>query len=81
MVALLVLVAFVLSASNVTAQQLADEQHRREALLHYRLGQQLLSAEQFEKAAEAFQAAINSDPLLALAHHGLGQSHMALRRY
>jgi tetratricopeptide (TPR) repeat protein len=78
---LFVALAFLASTASASAQQLADEQHRREALQHYRTGQELLSAEQFEKAAEAFQAAIRSDPLLALAHYGLGQSYMALRRY
>lgn len=67
--------------SEVEGQELADEFSRREALQHYRSGQEFLSAEQFEKAAEAFQKAIKSDPLLALAHYGLGQSYMALKRY
>jgi Flp pilus assembly protein TadD len=65
----------------VAAQQLADDFSRREALQHYREGQELLSNEQFEKAAEAFQRAIAKDPLLALAHYGLGQSYMNLRRF
>jgi tetratricopeptide (TPR) repeat protein len=62
-------------------QQLADEPTRREALRHYREGQAYLSSEEFEKAVDAFQRAIDRDPLLALAHYGLGQSYMALRRY
>jgi Flp pilus assembly protein TadD len=69
------------TAAPAAAQQLADDFSRREALQHYREGQELLSNEQFEKAAEAFQRAIAKDPLLALAHYGLGQSHMALRRF
>lgn len=61
--------------------QIVSEQARREALQFYRAGQEFLSSEQFEKAADAFRKAIEKDPLLALAHYGLGQSYMALRRY
>jgi tetratricopeptide (TPR) repeat protein len=53
----------------------------RQAFRHYRSGQELLQAERFEEAVTEFQSAIELDPLLALAHYGLGQSYMALRRY
>jgi Tfp pilus assembly protein PilF len=63
------------------AQQIATEQNRREALQSYRVGQEFLSGEQFEKAAEQFSKAVQKDGLLTLAHYSLGQSYMALRRY
>lgn len=44
-------------------------------------GQRLMSAERFEEAAQAFREAIALDPLLTMAHYGLGQAHMALKRY
>jgi tetratricopeptide (TPR) repeat protein len=44
-------------------------------------GQRLMTAEKFEQAAEAFQEAIRLDPVLTLAHYGLGQANMALKRY
>ncbi len=72
--------AFVVLSTPALAQ-FASDQDRRTALQHYRTGQELMSAEQFEKAAEAFQQAIDRDRLLTLAHYGLGQAHMALRRY
>lgn len=83
MIARLTLLLFLsLLALAVPARgQVVSEQNRREALQHYRAGQEFLSSEQFEKAAESFRKAIDKDPLLALAHYGLGQAYMALRRY
>ena len=73
--------AVTLASVILGAQQLADETTRREALQHYRAGNELLSAERFDQAAEEFRKAIDKDPLLALAHYGLGQAYMSLRRY
>jgi len=70
-----------ITSATAAAQRLADERTRREALVHHRAGQELLAAERFEQAAEQFQKAIDKDPLLALAHYGLGQAYMGLRRY
>jgi tetratricopeptide (TPR) repeat protein len=75
------LVSLSLITASATAQVLASETDRREALRHYRNGQELLVAEQFEKAAEAFRSAIKHDPLLTDAHYGLGQSFMGLQRF
>lgn len=75
-----VALAFVLLASPALAQ-FASDQDRREALQHYRDGQEYMASEQFEKAAEAYKKAIDKDKLLTLAHYGLGQSYMALKRY
>lgn len=61
--------------------QFASDHQRREAWRHYRLGQELMAAEQFAKAVEAFGRAIAQDRLLALAHYGQGQAFMALRRF
>jgi tetratricopeptide (TPR) repeat protein len=44
-------------------------------------GQKLMASERFEQAAEAFRDAIRLDPLLTMAHYGLGQAHMALKQY
>jgi tetratricopeptide (TPR) repeat protein len=63
------------------AQQIATEQNRREALQFFRAGQEFLSGEQFEKAAEQFAKSVQKDGLLTVAHYGLGQSYMGLRRY
>ena len=75
------LVVLLLLVSAPASAQVVSELDRREARRHYRDGQEFLSSEQFEKAADAFRRAIEKDPLLALAHYGLGQSYMALRRY
>jgi tetratricopeptide (TPR) repeat protein len=66
---------------NLGAQKLPDEPSHREALEHFRAGQELMSAEQFERAADEFRKAIDRDPLLSIAYYQLGQAHMNLRRY
>jgi len=61
--------------------QIATQADRTEALSLFRVGQQSLTAEQFEKAIEAFSKALQKDPLLSIAHYGIGQANMNLRRY
>jgi tetratricopeptide (TPR) repeat protein len=73
-------VAFTVAAAPVAAQG-TDEVGRRRALEHYRTGLPLLVAERYEQAATEFSAAIELDPLITLAHYGLGQANMGLKRY
>jgi Tfp pilus assembly protein PilF len=73
--------ALLVLATTAGAQEIATEQNRREALQSYRVGQEFLSGEQFEKAADQFSKAVHKDALLTLAHYALGQSFMGLRRY
>jgi Tfp pilus assembly protein PilF len=61
--------------------QLADQPHRAEAIRLFRVGQELLSSEQFEKAIDAFSKAVENDRMLSIAHYGIGQANMNLRRY
>ena len=61
--------------------QIADQVHRAEAIRLFRVGQELLSGEQFEKAIDAFSEAVKNDRLLSIAHYGIGQANMNLRRY
>jgi len=75
-----VALAFTIGVPS-SAQQLASDQDRRAALEFYRRGAELMTAEQFEKAAEEFTKAIEKDPLMTLAHYQLGQSYMNLQRY
>jgi tetratricopeptide (TPR) repeat protein len=63
------------------AQSLASDTDRREALAHYRAGQEFLSAEAWEKAAVEFERAIKLDALFTDAHFGRGQAYMGLKRY
>ena len=76
------LVLLVATASTpVVAQSSSDTIRHTQALQRYRAGQDLLASERFEKAAVEFSAATKLDPLFALAHYGLGQSYVGLRRY
>jgi tetratricopeptide (TPR) repeat protein len=68
-----------LAAAQTTAA--ADESSRRDALQHFRDGQQLMAGEQFERAVDAFGKAVERDPLLSIAHYQRGQAYMNLRRY
>jgi Tfp pilus assembly protein PilF len=75
-------VAFVLAASPVAAQTPdVERQQHDKAQKAYELGQELMQRESFEEAAIHFKTAIKLDPMHWLAHYGLGQAHMALRRY
>jgi tetratricopeptide (TPR) repeat protein len=58
-----------------------EEPKRKLALERYRAGQDLMYAESWERAETEFKAAIGLDPLLVVAHYGLGQTYMALKRY
>lgn len=73
--------ALALLATRPVAAQTVDDLSHRNALTHYRLGEDLMHGEQFEKAADEFQAAVKLDPLLTIAHYELGQAYMAQRRY
>ena len=75
------LVLVVTMIPSVAAAQLAAPDDRRDALKHYRAGQQFLLAEHWEKAAGEFTQAIKLDSLLTLAHYGLGQAYMGLKDY
>jgi tetratricopeptide (TPR) repeat protein len=68
------LLAVVLLAADPTPQKVQAQDHLKK-------GQRLMSSEKFEEAAREFQQAIDLDPILTLAHYGLGQANMALKRY
>lgn len=60
---------------------LAPAPHTIQAHEKIKEGRQLMSSEKFEEAAQAFREAIALDPLLTMAHYGLGQARMALKQY
>jgi Tfp pilus assembly protein PilF len=76
-----IVLVLLLALSVPVVAQSTNSLRNSQALQRYRAGQELLRAEQFQKAAVEFSAAIELDPLLALAHYGLGQSYMGLKRY
>ena len=75
-----VLCLVIATAARLSAQPV-DEVSRKNALVHSRLGEELMRAEQFEKASNEFSSAVKLDPLLTIAHYELGQAHMSLKRY
>src|ERR1043166_6048219 len=78
---LIALPLLVWLSSTLHGQQLATDADRSQALTFFRLGQEDLVAERFEKAIESFTKAVQKDPLLSIAHYGIGQANMNLRRY
>ena len=72
--AILIALAATLAVAQPTREHL-------EAMRHLRLGQENLRAEHWDKAETEFRAAIKLDPLLELAHYGLGQADMAMKRF
>jgi tetratricopeptide (TPR) repeat protein len=72
-------VCAVLVTPSATAAKPAEQ--RQKALEQYKAGQDALYSERFEEAVEHFRKAIALDPLLVLAHYGLGQAQMALKDY
>jgi tetratricopeptide (TPR) repeat protein len=77
----LVVLALLVVPSTAGSQILASAENRREAMSHFRSGQEWLTAEQWEKAIREFDRAVALDPLLTDAHYGRGQAFMALQRY
>jgi len=72
------LVAVLLTSASA---QIVTERNRTDALRHYRTGENALHNEQYAEAEKEFQTAAKLDPLLDLAHYGLGQVYMATKRY
>lgn len=56
-------------------------QNQREAYQQYQRGQEFLSAEQYDRAVDAFQSATKLDPNFTDAYYGLGKAYMGLQRF
>ena len=59
----------------------ASDRDEQLAMKHYRAGMDALTHELFDQAEQEFKAAVKLDPLLVGAHHGLGRTMMATKRY
>jgi Flp pilus assembly protein TadD len=69
------------SQSRVAVGKAAADRDRKEALQHYRLGQEAFRGEHYDVAEREFQNAAKLDPTLELAPYGLGQVYMATKRF
>ena len=61
--------------------QIPTERNQREALRHYRIGEDALRTERLDVAEREFRESVKLDPLLSLAHYGLGQVFMRTKRF
>jgi Flp pilus assembly protein TadD len=75
----------IAAASPSVAQpalgQATAERSRKEALQHYRIGQDAMRNERFDIAEKEFQKSAALDPTLELAPYGLGQVYMVTKRF
>jgi tetratricopeptide (TPR) repeat protein len=72
---------FVATLIGAPAAQLVSDRNQHDALQHYRGGEDALHGERFDVAEREFHVAVKLDPLLHLAHYGLGQVYMLTKRY
>lgn len=75
---LITLAIVLLSLSPSFAQTPGD---RERARIQNKLGWEDMQSEKWERAAVAFQNAIDIDPLYEMPHYGLGRARMALKNY
>jgi len=73
--------AFVALVGAAAPAQIPDDHSRREAIKHYRAGQEFMAAEKFDRAAEEFSTATREDHLFTLAYYFLGQAYGYQRHY
>jgi tetratricopeptide (TPR) repeat protein len=73
--------AFITLVFAAAFAQIPDDQSRREAVKHYRAGQEFMAAEKFDRAAEEFSKATHQDRLFTLAYYFLGQAYGYQRHY
>ena len=71
----------LLSAAQRPGGASSADRSRKEALQHYRLGQDAMHSERFDIAEQEFQKSAKLDPTLELAPYGLGQVYMATKRF
>lgn len=79
----LVAVVAALVVAPATAPVATPDEGRaaQEAMRHYRAGKDAMAHEDLAQAETEFRLATKLDPLLVAAHHGLGQTMMATKRY
>lgn len=70
--------AALLIAATLSAQ---NEGFRNRAMPQYRVGLENLRAEQWDKASQAFQSAIEIDATFEMAYYGLGRSFLPQKKY
>ena len=76
-----VVAALTLVPRAAPAAVVSSERDAREAVKHYRAGEDALLHELFDQAELEFRQAAKLDPLLVAAHYGLGRTMMATKRY
>ncbi|MEO8680979.1 MAG: tetratricopeptide repeat protein [Vicinamibacterales bacterium] len=77
----LALAVLTLAVPSPAIAQNPNAADRERAVVQNRLGWDYMKTETFDKAAAAFQAAIDIDPTFEVPYYGLGRADMALKKY
>lgn len=70
-----------LCGMNAGAQSMRDQQNRDRAMPQYKLGLEELRSERWDKAAELFRRAIDTDSTFEMAYYALGRAMMPQKKY
>ncbi len=73
--------ALLVSGAAIVSADAVDEQRHRDALEHFRKGQESMYSEKWEEAEREFRISVRLDPLLHIGYYSLGQTYMAMKRY
>lgn len=67
--------------ASAQLDDIVERNRHAQAQQHYEAGEEAMKSEDYDAAVREFRQAIDLYPQLVLAHYGLGQAYMALRRY
>ena len=67
--------------ADVDCAHITLKENRESAFARFKAGEKAIEASKWPEAEGALRQAVTSDPTLAVAHYGLGQTYMSLQRF
>lgn len=68
-------------SAHVDCALIVAQEDRESALARFKAGEKAIEASKWSEAEAALLKAVASDPTLAVAHYGLGQTYMSLQKF